>query len=41
MDNPRSLQVAKRGVKSAQYYGINDATTWKAKTPEDDPKLIL
>jgi|TARA_R110002074_G_scaffold389823_1_gene573374 GR25 family glycosyltransferase involved in LPS biosynthesis len=41
MDNPRSLQVAKRGVKSAQYYGINDAITWKATVPKDDPDAIL
>tara|TARA_B100000768_G_scaffold75589_1_gene72250 strand:+ start:1372 stop:2025 length:654 start_codon:yes stop_codon:yes gene_type:complete len=41
MDNPRSLQVAKRGVKTAQYYGIHDAALWKAKTPKDNPKQIL
>ena len=36
MNNERSLQVAKRCVKHAAYYGV-DAELFKATTPKDDP----
>ena len=40
MDNKRSLQVAKRCVKHAAYYGI-DVELFEATTPKDKPIKML
>lgn len=40
-DNERSVQVAKRCIKSAKWFGV-EVQQWKATTPKDNPiqKLI-
>ena len=40
MDEPKSVQSAKRCIKSAKRYGV-DVEMWPAITPKDNPVKIF